>query len=287
MKVLRFVPDIYFFPREGPLDRAFLSLRKVFGLRTAVVTYAVSGGLDRDQVPRARIRNIREANAVIGNSLLVTELLRRKFDVAARTIYDGVDRRFFFPRNSEARSKIVLYAGSFRSYKRVDVVLRQAARLPQVEFRIAGGGEGEQGLRRLAGQLACGNVRFLGHLSPPQLGAEMRTAQVFLFPSVLEGHPQVLGQAAACGLPAIAMNHYRPEYVVNGKTGFLVETDDELAARLDLSLGNSPLRQSMSEAAAHHAQRYDWDEIVEQWADVFRDAVASGKRSLTAQAQHS
>ena len=63
----------------------------------------------------------------------------------------------------------------------------------------------------------CRNVSFLGHLPLPQLGEEMRRADVFLFPSILEGHPQVLGQAAACGLPAIAMNVYHPEYVLHGK----------------------------------------------------------------------
>jgi glycosyltransferase involved in cell wall biosynthesis len=47
----------------------------------------------------------------------------------------------------------------------------------------------------------------------------MRKADVFLFPSVLEGHPQVLGQAAACGLPAVAMDLYRPDYIVSGKRG--------------------------------------------------------------------
>ena len=48
----------------------------------------------------------------------------------------------------------------------------------------------------------------------------MRRADLFLFPSILEGHPQVLGQASACGLPSIAMNLYRPDYVLNRESGF-------------------------------------------------------------------
>lgn len=276
MGLLRSVPDIYFFPREGPLDSAFLLFRKHFRLPTAMVTYVVSGGLDRGHAPASRIRNIREADVVLGNSAYLTRILRQHLRVEASTVYDGVDRRFFFPRQKGDKSQLtVLYAGSFRSYKRVDLMVRQAARLPRVEFHIAGSGEGEKACRQLAVQLGCRNVRFLGHLTPSQLGEEMRTAQAFFFPSILEGHPQVLGQAAACGLPAIAMNVYRPEYVVNGVTGFLVESDEELSARLDLLLANAPLRRSMSEAAASHAQNFDWEKIVEQWVDIFQNLVAA------------
>ncbi len=277
--LLESFPDIYFFPREGPLDSAFLFLRKCFRLRTALVTYVVSGGLERGYAPASRIRNVREAEVVLGNSAYLTEILRRSLLVRASTVYDGIDRRFFFPRQKSGESRLtVLYAGSFRSYKRVDLVVREAARLPRVEFHIAGSGEGEQACRQLAEELGCRNIRFLGQLTLAQLGEEMRSAQVFFFPSMVEGHPQVLGQAAACGLPAIAMKVYRPEYVVNGKTGFLVESDEELSARLDLLLENSSLRQRMSEAAARHAQKFDWETIVEQWADIFRNVVAEGER---------
>ena len=34
-------PDIYFFPRDGPLDRAFFNSRKYLGKRTALVSYVV------------------------------------------------------------------------------------------------------------------------------------------------------------------------------------------------------------------------------------------------------
>ena len=107
----------------------------------------------------------------------------------------------------------------------------------------------------------------------------MRRADIFLFPSILEGHPQVLGQAAACGLPAIAMNAYRPDYVLDRETGFLVESDEDLAHRLDLLLSDSTMRQAMSSAAVRHSQKFDWDHIAGQWTDVFREVVAQQQNS--------
>lgn len=288
VELLSSSPDLYFFPREGPLDSAFLALRRYLRLQTSVVTYVVSGGLDQNGVPASRIRNVREADVVIGNNPCVTEDLRQRFNVPARTVYDGIDRRYFFPRRKGGESRLtVLYAGSFRSYKRADLVVRQAARLPQVEFRIAASGEQEQACRQLSEQLGCRNVRFLGHLSQEQLGEEMRNAQVFFFPSILEGHPQVLGQAAACGLPAIAMNIYRPEYVVHAETGFLLEADHQLAPHLDLLLENASLRRSMSDAAVTHARNFNWEEIVKQWVDIFQHAVADGRNPSWPLVQHS
>src|SRR5579864_7439966 len=62
------VPDVYFFPREGPLDSAFLALRRRLALKTALVTYVVSGGLYNPSPPRpALTRNVREADVVFGN----------------------------------------------------------------------------------------------------------------------------------------------------------------------------------------------------------------------------
>jgi len=195
--------------------------------------------------------------------------------VSAETIYNGIDRRFFFPGNrSNEESLTVLYAGSFQARKRVEVVIKQAARRPDVRFRLAGRGETEDSCRALASRLGCQNVEFLGHLTPSQLGDEMRQADIFLFPSILEGHPQVLGQAAACGLPSIAMSVYRPDYVSDGQTGFLATSDQHLAQKLDLLLRDSAMREAMGTAAVRHAQQFDWDQIAVQWMDVFERVVA-------------
>lgn len=280
--LLRNPPDIYFFPREGPLDMAFLTMRRGLGLKTALVSYVVSGGLATTPYPPARERHIREANLVIANNRHLGRLLKEKMGIeVGGTIYDAVDRSCFFPP-ADARagrdSVAVLFAGSLRPYKRAPIVVRQAARWPQAQFRIAGAGEEEQICRKLASDLGCRNVEFLGHLTHDQLGKEMRHADIFLFPSVVEGHPQVLVQAAASGLPVIAMKLYQPDYVVDGATGFLVADDDELAEKLDRLIVDPGLRQQMSTAAVEHAQKFDWDGIARAWQDVFESAVAQRRR---------
>ena len=278
MRSLASRPDIYFYPRFGPLDHAVFTLLKKLRLKTAVVTHVVSV-MNNTPGKSLAERSIVEGDAVFANSAHVAETVQQRFGVKAETIYNGIDLRFFFPRDQAAstdntRPLTVLYAGSFRPLKRAELVIEQAARWPDVQFRLAGRGETEEHCRAVCRKYDCRNVSFLGHLPLAQLGEEMRRADVFLFPSVVEGHPQVLGQAAACGLPAIAMNAYHPEYVLHGETGYLAESDTELAQYLDVLLRDSPRRQAMASAGVRHSRKFDWDRVTEQWADVFQTVVA-------------
>ena len=274
-RMLADIPDIYFFPREGPLDARFFQLRRWLHWHTAVVTYMVSGGVSQQPPPPGQLRNLREANAVYGNCRYITRILTDKLGFRAGTIYDGIDRRYFFPPISrrDRTPLTVLFAGSFRPYKRVDLVIKQAAQWPEVQFRLCGRGEEEESCRRLASELGCSNVHFLGQLGQADLGEEMRNADVFLFPSQLEGHPQVLLQAAGCGLPSIAMSSYLPDAVVNGETGFLVNGENELSEKLDLLLADTALRARMSQAAVEHAAAFDWNKVATDWARAFKQVM--------------
>ena len=267
-------PDIYFFPRCGPLDRAFFDFRKYCHPSTALVTYIVMA-MDEDTSRGLIGRSIVEGDAVCANSHYVAETVKQRFNVSPDVLHDGVDARFYFarPHDKSPAHLSVLYAGSFSPRKRVEQVIEQAARWPEVQFRLAGKGPTEDRCRQLCLQYGIHNVQFLGHLSSTELADEMRKADVFLFPSILEGHPQVLIQATACGLPVVAMNTYHPDCVIDGQTGFLAATDEELSQGLAVLLMNPEIRRRMAVAAARLAQKFDWDRIAGQWAKLFSQVV--------------
>jgi glycosyltransferase involved in cell wall biosynthesis len=267
-------PDIYFFPRAGPLDRIFLALRKHLSLKTALVTYVVMEA-NENKAKGMIARSIREGNVVLGNSKRVSAMVGEAFGIRAGVIYDGVDRRYYFPPQNkpERDTRTVLYAGSFQPRKRVELLIHAAARFSHVKFHLAGAGETEETCRFLAQKLECSNVNFLGKLSSASLGEEMRNADIFFFPSILEGNPQVLLQASACGLPCVAMDIYRSDYVVDGKTGFLARSDAELMTGLDCLLSNVTLRRSFGAAGASHVLQFDWEDIARQWVGVFRNTA--------------
>jgi glycosyltransferase involved in cell wall biosynthesis len=272
--------DVYFFPREGPLDTLFLFFRRTLKLPIALVTYVVMA-LDEGTVGAPLARSIREGDRVIGNSRFVAQTVKDRFGVDTGTIHSGIKREMFHPPAETRRPKsklTVLYAGSFQARKRVHLVIREAANWPSVDFRLAGKGELQEQCRSLVSELGCRNVTFVGPLSQRELAEEMRKADVFLFPSVIEGHPQVLGQAASCGLPAVAMEKYRPDYVVSGETGYLVKSESELSDKLGMLLSNHELRLKMSAAAARHALQFDWDKVTRDWENVFLGAAAKRRK---------
>jgi glycosyltransferase involved in cell wall biosynthesis len=279
-ELLTHAPDVYFFPREGPLDAAFLAIRRRLSLKTALVAYVVSGGLESEERPLL-MRWIRESDGVAGNSRRMTRTTENLGGRDVQTVYDGIDRRYYYPgaKGKARRSQRILFAGSFRRYKRADLVVREAARFPQWEFRLAGTGEEESACRTLARDSGCKNVQFLGHLNAAQLGEEMRRAGLFFFPSEIEGHPQVLGQAAGCGLPCVARSSYEPDYVVNGVTGLLADSDEQLSAALARMIEDSRVRERMSAAAVQHAANFEWDGVSRQWAEIMEKAIVHRENS--------
>lgn len=283
LHLLLHVPDVFFFPRESAIETAFLATRAKLRLRTALVTYVVSGGLEADSNRPILRRALDECDVAAANSRFMSEIAQRLGGREVQTVYDGIDRRYYYPApepQDRGGRPIVLYAGSFRSYKRADLVVREAAQHPEWEFRLAGAGEEERACRQLARDLNCGNVVFLGHLNVARLGDEMRRAQIFYFPSEIEGHPQVLGQAAACGLPCVARTSYHPDYVVDGDTGLLAASDAQMSEALSRLIRDPELRTRMLTAAVQHAQAFDWDRIAKQWQLIMERAIANRQDRL-------
>ena len=76
-------------------------------------------------------------------------------------------------------------------------------------------------------------------------------------------------EAAACGLPVIARRDYQPETVVDGQTGYLGASDDELLGQLGKLIANPELRKTMGRASRAHSERYDWAPITRRWEEIF------------------
>lgn len=105
----------------------------------------------------------------------------------------------------------------------------------------------------------------------------MRQADVFFFPSEIEGHPQVLGQAASCGLPCVARNSYHPDYVLDRSTGVLAGSNEQLGDALSRLIAEPDLRSRMAAAAVKHAAKFEWDSVTGQWQEIMEMAIANRK----------
>jgi colanic acid/amylovoran biosynthesis glycosyltransferase len=139
---------------------------------------------------------------------------------------------------------------------------------PAATLTIAGEGPMLEELKALAGALGIGErVRFVGFLDQPQLRELYAASHLFLHPSELgadgdqEGVPNSMLEAMAAGLPVLATFHGGiPEAVEHGRTGFLVNEQDDVAlgaAMLELARDTS--RSSAISAAAAESVRRNFD----------------------------
>lgn len=168
-----------------------------------------------------------------------------------KTVYNGIDldtidaalpcdRRVLLAFNQDA--PVVATVANIRFIKGIDILVQAAARVreqvPEANFVVIGGAVQEpdydKEVHRAVLRLGLTeNFRFLGVRT--DVSSLLKQSDVFCLPSRSEGMSNALLEAMACRLPCVATNvGGNPEVVLEGKTGFLVpsENPDALAARI-------------------------------------------------------
>ena len=104
---------------------------------------------------------------------------------------------------------------------------RVAGTLADARLWLVGHGKESAALRALAGQLgAAERIHFAGVREHAGLATWYQAADLFLFASETETQGLVLAEAAACGLPAVAVIAPGCDEVVrDGETGILTKND--------------------------------------------------------------
>jgi glycosyltransferase involved in cell wall biosynthesis len=180
---------------------------------------------------------------------------------------------------------VVLYTGriEFRkgSLELLRSVDRVAARLPDVEYVIAGARHNSINDRMLNGALGVNgtrkHVQMVGHVPWQKLADLYRRASVFVMPSYYETFGISVIEAMAFGLPVVATKAGGlPEVVEDGVTGILVPPGDSEAlgdALLRLLL-DPDLRARMGQAGRERVRsEFTVDRIVAQTLDVYQSVI--------------
>lgn len=141
------------------------------------------------------------------------------------------------------------------------------------QLRLLGDGELRDELQQQADRLGiassvvlCGNVK--------DMPSEYRQAAILALSSHYEGLPMALIEAQAYGVPAVSFDCQcgPKEVIVDGVTGLLIpEGDVDALAQALLGLIRDPEgRRRMGAEAERLAARFDFDTIMKQWDNLFR-----------------
>jgi glycosyltransferase involved in cell wall biosynthesis len=193
------------------------------------------------------------------------------------TLFHGGDREQARAQLGLPADKIVvLSVGHMTERKGFHLLIGAIARLRRddVLLCIAGDGPQRSELDRLVAERGLGGrVRLPGAVRNEDLPAWYRAADLFVLASSREGWPNVLCEAQACGLPAVATRVWGiPEIVSRPELGVLVEDRSEagISAALAEALGREWDRPGIEAVGRSRT----WEQVADELEAIFR-AVTS------------
>jgi len=212
---------------------------------------------------------LKHAAAVIATT---PDLAARAARLARRVelIPNGVDTALFqAPATPPVnRPKRILYVGRLSAEKNLRAVVTATSYVADdVRITMVGSGALRNELEAQAQALHVA-VEFPGVVDQRQLPEIYATADVFVLASFTEGHPKVLLEAMACGVPCVASNCAgNRSLVTHERTGLLFDPKHprDLKDCLDRVLKDPALGRRLADTArAEVVARYDLRALVER-----------------------
>jgi UDP-glucose:(heptosyl)LPS alpha-1,3-glucosyltransferase len=211
-----------------------------------------------------------ELKRVIANAVMVREDLVRHYRIPrdkVALVYNGVDRRRFFPLPKEAREEVrrrlgagprdllVVFVGSGFARKGLAYLLEACARLKEERARlwVVGKGSPRRYLARARRLGLNGRVRFWGPVA--EAAAFYQAADLLALPTLYDPCSNVVLEALACGCPVVTTaGNGAAEFVTAGENGAVVAdprdtADLALALQLMLSRSGDPRVEAAALAA--------------------------------------
>jgi glycosyltransferase involved in cell wall biosynthesis len=226
--------------------------------------------------------------------------IRRILERPAITISNGIDLQTFHPPlqhedgaairrkwNLPPDAPILLHVGRLDPDKNVERVIRAAAQVMnvnQAHLLIVGDGLRKPALMKLCESLGISDrVHFTGFISTSQGLPELyRIARLFITASEIETQGLVLLEAAASGLPIVAIRATCiPEIVHDGMNGFLAELGDVegLSRGMHILLADESKAAQMGQASLSLARQHDDRFTIEAHEKLYRQLIEQTRAS--------
>lgn len=233
--------------------------------------------------------------ATMPTEMAINDLIpknRKHFQVTVEPLSNGVDLSNFKPGRvpaairqkyglPPAKTPLVLYVGRIDPEKSIENVFRAFAqvlpKVPDAEFFLAGEGIARSELEKLAQTLGItAHVHFLGKVLPPDLMDIYRAGWLFATASETETQGIVLIEAAATGLPLVAVDAGAVREVCqNRKNGYLCQPGDTAAMSRALTklLTDKDRRAKYSQQSLAIAQSHDINHTLRRFEEIYTEAI--------------
>ena len=217
----------------------------------------------------------------------------KEFKVPVAAVSNGVDlKNFCYKKAPKAlyekyglrpHYKTVLYLGRIDPEKNlglvIDAFLEVKKTIPDIQLVMIGDGVDKSRLEKKTAGMR--DLHFLGRIVAPELYEVYHLGDVFATASEIETQGIVLVEAAACGLPLIAVDAGAvSEICVNGENGILCKPGNlsELSHALSLLLTDDELREKYAKKSLEIVKKHDFENTLDQFENIYRH-VTKNKRA--------
>ncbi|PSO68430.1 MAG: glycosyl transferase family 1 [Cyanobacteria bacterium QH_8_48_120] len=196
------------------------------------------------------------ASSITKQSLLKIGVNSEKITV----IPYGAPVDYFHPQTKQDKLFRALFVGSVSPRKGVHYLLKawQALKLPEAELLLVGANQFPKSWLTPYQDI----IRHIPSVPHSTLNIYYSAANVFVFPSLVEGFGLVLLEAMACGIPVITTpNTAGPDILTDGVEGFIIPIRDieTLQEKLEWCYCHPQELAEMGRAARQKAEQLNWE----------------------------
>ncbi|MCB0378615.1 MAG: glycosyltransferase family 4 protein [Bdellovibrionales bacterium] len=209
-------------------------------------------------------------------------------------IYHGVDGQHFHPWQEDPKARntretlrknlgiapteiLLLHVGALNARKGIYKTLQTLALLKKQNFSnlkyLAVGGGDQKLIEQWIEEFDLKNEVMIASHSK-DIRDYYWAADVFFFPTVYEPFGLVTLEAMACGLPVAVSNHAgSSELIEDGSNGVLFDPLDsewEIAQKLNPLLKDAQYRQQLAERARVTAKEHSWESVGKQYINFYK-----------------
>jgi N-acetyl-alpha-D-glucosaminyl L-malate synthase BshA len=186
-------------------------------------------------------------------------------------------------QNSYESRDTLVHISNFRKVKRPMIAAKVFKEISErksykgTHFLFVGDGPLKKEVEEYVSQENIPNVFFVGQKSEEDIIRILKDCKAILLPSDFENFPLVLLEALASGVPQIAADvGGMRDVVVDGETGFLIDSNDEIVASMTdkfMELDNFEIWNKMSEASKERSKKFDVSSVVDKYEELYKKTL--------------
>jgi len=221
---------------------------------------------------------LKKARKILVLTKDMQEKVKKEYKLDSQIISNGINLEKFEKISREKSRKgfglkkelIILYVGTLKKIKGVKYLIEAFNEIKDknIFLWIIGDGEEKENLKKISKNK---NMIFLGKKENKEIPNFMKSADIFVLPSLSEGFPNSILEAMASGLPIISTKTKGIPEIVKKENGILVpiRNSQEIKYSLIELLKSPKKREYFSNNNLKEIKNYSWEKVCNQLERVY------------------